>query len=236
VLQKYKIFFFIWFLILVVSVSKAQEDEVYYSHFRLETRINVLAPRALSNKAFNSTFNGIYTVSGSENIHLFQGFYVGICGGNSLYQVPEYSVVSGPAVNNATPYINTSCEMNFLGLNIGRDYYFSPKSFLSTAISIGQNYTKFTDVEYVNKVPISATFNTVFIELSTGINFGVEDHAGIGFMVDYIYLNHQFNPGDIALNQYIGYGPGSANGNISLLEFGFVVHLEYLKRKVKMPG
>ncbi len=223
--------FFFGFCLFLLSIAlKGQETDSYSSPFLLDTRINLLAPHPLGNAAFMNTFNGVYTVSGSENVHLFQNFYVGICGGNSLYQVPQYTLVSGAGVNT-TNYINTLCQMNFIGLNLGHDYYFAPKGFLSSAISVGQNFSKFTDVQYVTKVPIEPLFSAAYVQVSGGIHFVVEDQMGLGFTISYLYINHQFNPDDIALNQYKGYGAGDSKGNISAFEVGFTIYLGYVKKK-----
>jgi hypothetical protein len=218
------------FLILNVLSIKGQDAENYSPLYRLDTRINILAPHPLTDAAFNNTFNGVYTVNVSENIHLFQGFYVGVCVGNSLYQVPQYSLVSGSGVNT-TNYINTMCQLTSFGLDLGYDYYFSPKGYLSPAMSIGESFGKFTSIQMVNPVPIEPTFNAPYVQVSCGLNFLIEHQVGLGFTLSFSYLNHNFNPYDIALNQYKAYSSGDIKGNISFFELGFTIYIGYLEKK-----
>jgi hypothetical protein len=215
--------FFIAFCCCTCLLSKAQFIEGIY---RLDTRINGMVPHPLANKALSKTFVGVYSVSGSENIQLFKNFFVGFCGSNSLYKIPTNKGVS---VNGYR--LSDLFQLNSAGLNVGYDYYFSPKGFLTTAISLGQSFGKFTAIEMYTPVPVNAKFSAGYIQLTENLNFILEDHMGIGFLISYTYVNYSFNPYDIALDQFKGYTSGDLDGAIQVFEVGFNLYFGYVKKK-----
>ncbi|MBI2270533.1 MAG: autotransporter outer membrane beta-barrel domain-containing protein [Bacteroidetes bacterium] len=214
---------FIAFVCLACFSVKAQITEGIY---RFDTRINGLVPHPLSNKAFKSTFIGVYSVSGSQNVQLFKNFYAGICGGNSLYKIPTNKLVAGNGYR-----LSNQFQLNWAGLNIGYDYYFTPHGFLSTSISIGQSFGKFSSIQTITPATIKDEFNTAYLQITENINFILEDHFGIGFLVSYTYINHSFDPADIALDQFKHYESGDMNGAVSHLEVGFNLYFGYVKKK-----
>lgn len=213
------------FIFCVVLNSLAIQAQEFGSKFRLDTRINGLVPHPLSNKALTNTFVGVYTVSGSENIHLFREFFVGIHGENSVYKVPTNKIV---ATNGYR--LSDLFQLNSVGLNVGYDYYFSATGFLSTSVSLGESFGKFTAIEMVKPVPVNNTFNAGYVQVTSNINFTLEDHMGIGFLVSYTYVNYSFNPYDIALNQFRGYSDSDVKGAISHIEVGFNLFFAYVKK------
>lgn len=212
----------ILFLTFLSLFAFAQYDAVY----RMDTRINGLVPHPVTNKAFRKTFVGVYAVSGSQNIQLFQNFYAGISGSNSIYKIPTNKIVDVKGYR-----LSDIFQLNSFGLNIGYDYYFSEKKFLSTSISVGQAFGKFTAVEMTIPVPINTQFSSGYVQLSENINFIIEDHMGLGFVLSYTMLNYSFNPYDIALNQFKGYSSGDLEGAIGHFELGFNMYFGYVKKK-----
>lgn len=194
--------------------------------FRFDTRINGLVPHPLSNKAFRNTFIGVYTVSGSQNVQLFKNFFVGICGSNSLFKIPTNKAVASNGYR-----LSNLFQLNSAGLNIGYDHYIVPQVFLSTSISIGQSFGLYTSIQTVNPVPIKDKFSAGYIQIMSNINFILEDHFGIGFLVSYTYVNYAFNPYDIALNQFKGYADSDLIGGIGRFEVGFNLYFGYVKKK-----
>ncbi len=228
--------FFSVVLILIGFLSaNGQEEDSYHAPFRFNDYVECLVPSPVTNTAFRNSFVGIYTLNGSANVMLFQNFYIGICGSNSLYKVPTNKVIS-TSVNAAGGYdLSDLYQVNSGGLNLGHAYYFSPGNFLTTSIAVGPSFSKFTEVQIaVPVVPpaeLNKTFNAIFVQAACGIQFSVEDHFGLGFSVSYTMLNHAFNPNDIALNQFASYSAAEAKGNMSFVELGFSVYFGYVKKK-----
>ena len=194
--------------------------------FRLDTRINVLVPHPISNKAFRNTFIGVYSISGSQNLQVFKNLYVGVFGGTSLYKIPTNKAVASNGYK-----LSNLFQLNSAGLNIGYNYYVTPLVFFSNSLSIGQSFGTFTSIQTVTPVTIKDKFNAPYFHIASNINFVLEDHFGIGFLISYTYVNYSFNPYDIALNQFKSYTESDLGGGMSRIEVGFNLYFGYLKKK-----
>ncbi len=210
----------------VCHISHGLNAQFIEGDHRFNTRIGGLVPHPISSKGFKNTFIGVYSVSGSQNVHLFKNFYAGICGSNTLYKIPTNKLVSSNGYK-----LDHMFQLNSAGVNVGYDYYFSPTGFLSTTITVGQCFGKFTSLQTITPTIIHDKFQSSYIQLSSNINFIIEDHFGIGFILSYTYVNYAFNPYDIALNQFKSYKESELQAAISFFEAGFNIYFGYGKRK-----
>jgi len=215
-------------MLFLCSFSVNGQDSPPVQPYKYDMRVNGLIPHPMSNNGFTGTFIGLFTFSGSINTQLFDNFYAGVYYANSMFNVPTDKLVASNGYR-----ISTALQMNCMGLNLGHDYYFSSNGLLSTSISLGEDYSKYNGIETITPVKITDNYTAAFANATCSIIWLLEEHMGIGFQVDYTYVAHEFNPYDVALNQFKGYSGNDLKGNTSYLEFGFNVYLGIVKKKKK---
>ena len=61
-------------------------------------------------------------------------------------------------------------------------------------------------------------------------NLMFSEFDGIGFTVGYNYLDHQFNPNPLCLDQFYNFKDGDKQGVLAYILFGFNVYVDLAKR------
>jgi hypothetical protein len=187
-------------------------DHVMHSPYRLSVRVNTLIPHPVSNGAFRRSFNGVYDLTGSVNLEVFQGFNVGVMYKNALFITPA----------NKIPGLNTKEQYNAAGLRLGYDYYVTRIAVFSGCLNVGQCYMKSEDVIVLQPSPYIQQYDQGFyIEPEVALSFYTEDNFAIGFNVSYEIITNQFNPYALALEQHNSYSASDLNGYTQNFSIGF---------------
>ena len=220
--------FCVFLSVLQPAFSQIIGDEANNNHhpYIQSATIDLLAPRFLQNSDLKHTFDGIYSIHGALNYFLSNNYFLGITLSNSLFRVPPNTYFY-----NNNSILSTSLQVNSVGLNLGHDNFFSKIGFLSTVISIGESNLKYNYLAEPTPVPIQPNVNAPYAQFSTSMNFMVESHVAIGILIRYTYVDYNFDPSTVALNQVIPYASNVSKGNTGILELGFSIYTGFIKKK-----
>jgi hypothetical protein len=133
---------------------------------------------------------------------------------------------------------NASMAINNAGGKIGADLYLGDKNRIiySAALTVGQNWTKYSGIVAKDKNRILPTsFSCTYYEPEMNLFFLIESNFGIGATISYTVFNKNFDPYELALNDWTQFSKNSA-GNTQFLSFGFGFYYSLLQKKSKKSG
>ncbi len=235
-----KNFFIYCFLFLSVIYSSAllgQEEPIVSvpsqtseipslpkQYYFLSPRVSVTVPHPMSNKAFKKCFVGIYEVSGGLNFMYYKGLFIGASYKNGLLKITE---------NKITDF-NASMKINNVALKLGVDSYLGENNrvVFSSAISVGQNWTKYLGLHTKDqtKHPALTEYQSIFVEPEINLFFLVESNFGIGATLAYSIFDKNFDPYELALNDWTSF-QNIKPGSTTYLSFGFGFYYSLIAKK-----
>lgn len=236
-MKPFRFFILFVFSFCLIDLS-AQEDETPVpsvkttddpapakkQYFFLSPRMSVTVPHPTSNRSFKKSFVGIYEVSGGMNVFLYKGLFLGVSGKTGLLKITE---------NKIADY-NASMSFNQAGGKIGGDFYVGEqnKAVFSSAVSFGKNWTKYSGLKHKDPAhpPKITSFNTTYFEPEINIFFLIEANFGIGATVSYTVFNTNFDPYDLALNEYTKFDDDNT-GSTQFYSFGLGFYYSLINRK-----
>ena len=193
-------------------------------YYLFSPRVNVTVPHPMADKSFKKSFVGIYEITGSLNLYLYKGFFVGLVGKNGLLKITE---------NKIADY-NASMSIYNIAGKIGCDWYIGEKNkgIFSLGFTAGHNWTRYQDLVHKgpNPPPLYTTFQTNYIEPEMNLYFLIESNFAIGATVSYTVFNAHFNPYDLDLDEYSNF---TTNNVVStqFLSFGFGFYYSLFPKK-----
>ena len=191
------------------------------------TRLAFTVPNPISNKAFNKSFIGIYQVNASMNMALYKNIFIGVAFSDALLQISKNIVPNTTYAKQ--PFMNVYNA----AVKLGSDFRLGDKNriILSTAILVGQSYVKYSS--FVSKVPTEniqiTNFKSLYGEAEVNMIFLIEPNWGIGPSISYSLIKRNFNPFELALDEYTSYSSNSS-GATQYFSFGFVCHYSFFKK------
>jgi hypothetical protein len=204
------------FCFLVNSELFSQVKPKYKKTIRAE---GGLPHEFFSNKAFRQTFSGLFTVNASMNFGI-RNFNVGVFAGFTEFQM-LYKFLGDP----------NSIQNNYAGgLRFSYDLYTSTKKgMFSPFIAPGYSFIDYTKLQYTIP-PTQTKYNA--ININVGITYNmmlIDDWTGVGFVVGYTFLNHQYDP--YALSQIQQNFPNYTDykGDLQNFYFGFCVYFDFAR-------
>lgn len=232
-------YLFILFLFCLPAVSDAQEDPpvvvledapvVPKRYYVFSPRVSVTVPHPMANASFKKSFVGIYEASAGLNVYFFRGLFLGGMYKNGLLKITE---------NKIADY-NASMSINNVGGKIGTDLYVGEKNrvIFSASLTLGQNWTKYSGL--VSKEPgrvIPDSYTTRYVEPEMNLFFLIESNFGIGATVSYSVFKKNFDPYELALNDWTQFSRNNS-GSTQYLSFGFGFYYSlWQKKNVKKAG
>jgi hypothetical protein len=236
-LKTYFKYYFLLFFISFSLVSVAQNDTTTSvtpsaedappppKHYYLfSPRVSVTVPHPMANTSFKKCFVGIYEISGGLNMYLDKGFFVGVTYKNGLLRITENKIANFEA----------GMEINNAAGKIGGDWYVGDKNkvIFSVALSAGENWTHFTGMRTKDpsKSPEINGYTTPYIEPEVNLFFLVESNFGIGATLSYSIFSQNFDPYQLALNDWAEFGANNS-GATQYLSFGFGFYYSLVRKK-----
>ncbi|MDQ3109239.1 MAG: hypothetical protein M3R17_05050 [Bacteroidota bacterium] len=189
-------------------------------------RLNTTVPHAISNKAFRSSFTGIYDVTFNFNYQVFHGFQVGVQYHHNLWKTPD----------NKIPGLNVYGQTHLAGIRVGYDLIRSQTSTAYIGLAAEQGIIKYNGLTF-SGIPPNADPSTIHsirdIQVDAGIFFYTEGNFAIGLNISSTFTNYRFDPFSIYLNQQNPnpYLADDVAGNWSYFTFGFNVVYSFWRTK-----
>jgi hypothetical protein len=216
----------------VVAQQQVEAEEeprpVPKQYYFLSPRVSVTVPNPMANRSFKKCFVGIYEVSGGLNLYPVKGAFIGVTYKNGLLKITENKI----ADYNASMYINNAA------VKIGGDFYIGDqnKVIYSFAVSGGRNWTKYSGLVAKNKnVIIPSSYSCIYIEPEMNLFFLIEANFGIGATLSYSIFNNNFDPYELALNDWTQF---SKNNSVKTqyLSFGFGFYYSLIRKGKRKSG
>lgn len=206
-----------------VQASADEPPAVPKSYYVFSPRVSVTVPHPMANASFKKSFVGIYEISGGLNAYLVKGLFFGVTYKNALLKITENKI----ADYNASMYINNAAG------KLGADVYVGDKNrvIYSASIAVGQNWTRYSGL--VAKDPnrvIPNTYTCTYYEPEMNLFFLIESNFGIGATVSYSIFNKNFDPYELALNDWTQFSRNTS-GNTQYLSFGFGFYYSLWRKK-----
>lgn len=192
-----------------------------YSLF--SARVTGTVPHPVRNSAFKKTFIGIYELNAGLNLTFYKGFYAGAVFKNNLLKINSKRI----------PNYNAGMVMNSAAVKVGGDFYVNEKNtcMFAVAVAVGQNSTRYTSLVAKNPAnpPAITEFKSLYIEPEAGIYLFIEPNIALGIVANYSIIQRPFDPYELALNDWLGYGKTNT-GAIQYISFGFGVYYGFSTR------
>ncbi|OFY87896.1 MAG: hypothetical protein A3F72_03230 [Bacteroidetes bacterium RIFCSPLOWO2_12_FULL_35_15] len=210
---------------LVPSSSKTNETPSLPKQFYfLSPRVSVTVPHPMANKAFKKSFVGIYEITGGLNVMYYKGLFIGASYKNGLLKITE----------NKISDFNASMKLNNIALKLGVDSYLGEDNrvVFSSAVSVGQNWTKYSGLHTKDqtKHPALTEYKSIFVEPEINLFFLVESNFGIGATLSYSIFDKNFDPYELALTDWTSF-QNVEPGSTSYLSFGFGFYYSLIPKK-----
>ena len=210
---------------LVPSSSKTNETPSLPKQFYfLSPRVSVTVPHPMANKAFKKSFVGIYEITGGLNVMYYKGLFIGASYKNGLLKITE----------NKISDFNASMKLNNIALKLGVDSYLGEDNrvVFSSAVSVGQNWTKYSGLHTKDQTKHHALteYKSIFVEPEINLFFLVESNFGIGATLSYSIFDKNFDPYELALTDWTSF-QNVEPGSTSYLSFGFGFYYSLIPKK-----
>ena len=194
-------------------------------YYLFSPRLSVLVPHPTDNASFKKTFTGLYELNAGMNVMLYQGIYAGI-----TFKNAELTITP-----NKIPDYDASMQVYSFAFKSGSDFYVGERNnmIFSAALSVGQNNTLFESIK--TKVPSEhpiTGFKSAYVEPEISLYFLIEEDFGIGATVSYSFIQHNFDPYQLYLNEWAPYDR-SNSGPTQCISFGFGFYYGFSKRIVR---
>ena len=192
-------------------------------------RADVLLPRPLSNKAFDTLFSGVYNLNLSMNFGV-KNFNTGIFIGSMQCQIfPKFQ---------SDPHAIQSVKS--AGLRLSYDIYPSKAKMAATEgnffvfspfLCSGYTLVDYSRLKCMTGSPEGKHSQTYSIYGGLNMNIMFSEYDGVGFTLGYMYLNHEFNPDPLCLTQFFPNIPDKYKHGVSqYFMFGFNWYIDLVKR------
>ncbi len=177
-------------------------------------------PKAISNKAFRSTFSGVLNVGASMNFSR-NNFTVG-----PFYSIMQFQVF--PKYFDDSHALETTQTG---GLRFAYDKLTqSGNGMWSPFIAPGFSYINYTRLKYNTLPPTITKINTYSLNAGVAYNFMINEFTGVGFIIGYNIVENTFNPKAISLDQYYTFQSGDDVGYTNHIFIGFSAYFSLSKR------
>lgn len=220
-------------LAFAVQIQDNDDGTARKEYFLFSARASVTVPHPIANSAFKKTFVGIYNINVDFNTFVYRGFYIGAAYKNNLFKITPTKIASYnvDSLGNLNPY--PTMHSNAVAIKVGYDMYLGDQNRIIYTIStgVGKYWTKYGN--FVSKPPgkkLITSSVTTYIEPEMALNFMVESNFAIGVNISYTMLNRNFDPYELGLNDWKGYGKNN-DANTRYLNFGFGFFYSFSKKK-----
>jgi hypothetical protein len=197
-------------------------------YYVFSPRVSVTVPHPMGNASFKKCFVGIYEASAGLNMYVYKGLFLGGMYKNGLLKITE---------NKIADY-NASMSINNIAGKLGADVYIGEKNrvIYSASVSVGKNWTKYSGLvsKQADRV-IPNTYSCTYYEPEMNLFFLIESNFGIGATVSYSVFNKNFDPYELALNDWTQFSKNTA-GSTQYFSFGFGFYYSLLRKKSPKKG
>jgi hypothetical protein len=233
------LFFFIFFSIPRTITAQEEVPPVQQSvpdepapepkrYYVLSPRVSVTVPHPMGNASFKQSFVGIYEASGGLNLYLYKGLFIGGTYKNGLLKITENKI----ADFNASMYINNA------GARLGADMYLGDRNrvIYSASLTVGQNWTRYSGLVAKDQSRVlPSSYSCTYYEPEMSLFFLIESNFGIGATIGYSIFNENFDPYELALNDWTKFSK-DVTGNTQYLSFGFGFYYSLIRKKGPKKG
>ena len=217
-------FFFAFVLFSLAVLAQDETPSLPKQYYILSPRVSVTVPHPMTNKAFKKCFVGIYEISGGLNFMYYKGLFIGATYKNALLKI----------TGNKIANFDVSMKINNVASKLGVDSYLGDNNrvVFSTAVSVGQNWTRYSGLHTKDqtKRPALTAYKSIVVEPEINLFFLVESNFGIGATVSYSIFGKNFDPYELALNDWTTF-QNVKPGSTSYLSFGFGFYYSLIAKK-----
>lgn len=185
--------------------------------------------RPVANKAFTSLFSGVFSTNLSLNFGV-NNFNTGIFYNLMQSQIfPKYQ--SEP---HAIQTVHTG------GIRFSYDVYPSKAKMAATKgnifmyspyLSGGFSQVDYSRLQCITQQVTGKSTQTFSVNAGFNFNLMFSEYDGVGFTLGYSFLNHEFNPDALCLNEYYpDIEDKHKHGLSQYVVYGFNVHFDLVKR------
>ncbi len=215
--------FFISFFIFYLITTCLSQNVGKNIPFRMNFHMSVSVPHGVSNKAFRSSFTGIYDIAMNVNAKVFKGFMAGI----------QFRTNDWKTADNKIPGINTHAKAHNGGLRISYEFVRSEQSTAFVGITAERSMIKYSGLSINSGTDLMLLKDKDFynsVVLDAGMFFYTEGNFAIGFNLATVLTNYNFDPYALYLNQHHAYIASDLNGTWTHFNLGFNLVYSFLNK------
>jgi len=190
-------------------------------NFKKTIRGDFQLARPFQNKAFSTSFSGIFNTGASMNWGK-KNFNAGVFYSLTQYQIFPKAFVGSIDDPHSVLTIHTG------GLKLSYDKFTeNGKGMWSPFIAPGWSFMNYTRIK-CNKQESHDTKTSAF-SLNAGINYYImfDEWMGVGFMAGYNGIDHVFHPQNICLDEWATFTDNEKKGGIQSIFFGFSFYFDF---------
>jgi hypothetical protein len=208
------------------TANNGPSDKEYYW---FSPRVSVTVPHPTGNGAFKKNFVGVYEISGSFDVMIFKGLFIG-----AEYAYATLKVKGLIGVANF--HYNPLMHVNNIGFRVGGQKYLGDRNrvIYTAAVSAGMDYTNFANLKCRDSTmaPPVSRYSTPYVKPEMNIYFLVESNFAIGATLSYSLYQRRFDPAEICLNDWKASVGTATDKATQYLSFGFGFYYSFYKKKV----
>lgn len=203
-------------LLSTVLLCQAQEKT---DDTKWITRLDLMVPQPLANKAFKFSFTGILDVGLSVNRRIGSMFNAGIS-----YRYKQFQVRTNKIPDlQILPVMHT----HHGSLRLSMDLKSGKNGIVTPGLNIGYNFINFTDLPCSTMVATTPEVRAFNLEPNVAYIWLIDEGFGMGLMLNYNLLTYEFDPAGICLTEYKSYTDAQRTGLTHSFSVGFSVYIDF---------
>lgn len=202
-------------LVLPFSIfSQEKTDDT-----RWTTRLDLMVPQPLANKAFKVSFTGILDVGLSINRRIGNKFNLGVSYRYKQFQVRTNKI---PDLQILPIFHGHNGNLRFsMDLKNGKSGLITP------GLNVGYNLINYSHLPCVSLMPTHEEVTGFNLEPNLAYVWLIDEGFGMGLMLSYNLLTYEFDPEGICLTEYKDYSDKQKTGLTQSFSIGFSVFIDF---------
>ncbi len=206
---------FLLLLLLLPTASLWSQDKM--DDTKWTTRLDFMVPQPISNKAFKLSFTGIFDAGLSVNYRIGNMFNLGVA-----YRYKQFQVRA-----NKIPDVDMLQHTHNPLLRLSFDKKSGKNGILTPAINVGYNFITYSGTPCSTSVATGKEVTGINLEPNISYVWLIDEGFGMGLMLNYNILTHEFNPDAVCLSEHKSYSDTEKTGLSSSFSFGFSVFIDF---------
>lgn len=211
-------YFKLFLFLLVLSGplnSQAQESLNDFGQIKAKHsyHVDLALPGILSNQAFKDLMQGVVQSGAGYRFSLQNGLYLGADYQYSIYKLDPFQLAESFAGN---------VQIHGTMLTLGIENYPNERLGIGFQCGFGPSWTQFrSDSLQVNPELGPKQIQSWMLRPEFSLSISASNQTSVSWSVGYALLGHHFAPGNMGIQDDLGYTPSSLSRPLQLIYFGF---------------